>query len=378
MKAAIVVPYFTPYVRGNEFGLADGLAKLGVDVTILASKGKAPREKMVTDRTDVSQQLRFKVKYLPTLLDKGEIPFTPTVFFEILRGGYDVVLLQEDYQPICHMAGIAAKLKGIPTILSTERTYLPTGLKAFVLALFDMTINALIRKTATVYTAHCTAAKEFMETRLRVPKGRIRVINVGVDTELFKPTQGETPLTEGSFKILTVARLHPYKGLDNLISAMESVNADMPGAILYIMGRGPEAERLKSIAKDYGIEDFIKFIESPVPNYMMPAIYTSADIYVQPSIQEPFGIAVLEAMACGKPVIGTRTGGMTDTIEERVTGFLQKPGDRYMLDDRIIQLAKDRDLAAAMGYNGRKRAVEKFDWSVIARQYLDVMEKLVK
>ncbi len=190
MKVAIVVPYFTPYVRGNEFGLADGLSRLGVDVTVLASTGKAPREKMVSNGSDARQSLRFEVKYLKTLLDIGEIPLVPSIGREIGTGGYDAVLLQEDYQPICHQAYRAARRNKVPTVLSTERTYFPEGKKRLVLGLFDATLNSMVRRGATAYTAHCTAAKEFAEKELKVPAGRIRVINVGVDTSLFKPTAG--------------------------------------------------------------------------------------------------------------------------------------------------------------------------------------------
>ena len=80
-------PLFYPYVRGNEFGLADGLSRLGVDVTVLTSTGKAPREKMISDDKDVRQSLRFEVKYLNTSLDIGEIPLVPSIGREIGQRG---------------------------------------------------------------------------------------------------------------------------------------------------------------------------------------------------------------------------------------------------------------------------------------------------
>ena len=376
MKIAIVVPYFTPYVRGNEFGLADGLSRLGADVTVLASTGKAPREKMIADNKDVRQSLGFKVKYLNTVFDVGEIPLVPSIGREIGSGGYDAVLLQEDYQLICHMAYLAAHRKKTPTVLSTERTYFPAGGKRLALGVFDATLNRMVRRGATAYTAHCTAAKEFAEKELKVPAGKIKVINVGVDTSLFKPSSGETPLKDGDLKILTVARLHPYKGLEYLIKAMEAVRKNTPGAVLYIMGRGASAGDLKSLALKNGLGDAVRFIETPVPNYEMPPIYSSADIYVQPSITEPYGIAVLEAMACGKPTVCTRVGGMTDTVDERNTGLLVKPADPQALSDAIIKLAGDPAALQAMGRRARQRAVEKFDWPVIAKKYLDLLDEM--
>jgi glycosyltransferase involved in cell wall biosynthesis len=376
MKIAIVVPYFTPYVRGNEFGLAYGLSRLGVDVTVLASTGKAPREKMIADNKDVCQSLGFKVKYLNTVFDVGEIPLVPSIGREIGSGGYDAVLLQEDYQLICHMAYLAAHRKKMPTVLSTERTYFPAGGKRLALGLFDATLNRMVRRGATAYTAHCTAAKEFAEKKLKVPAGRIRVINVGVDTSLFKPSSGETPLKDGDLKILTVARLHPYKGLEYLIKAMEAVRKNRPGAVLYIMGRGASAQDLKALASKMGLDDAVRFVETPVPNYEMPPIYSSADIYVQPSVIEPYGIAVLEAMACGKPTICARVGGMMDTVDDHTTGRLVNPADPLALSDAIIELSGDPKAAEAMGRRARERAVENFDWLVIARKYKELLDEI--
>ncbi|OPY27288.1 MAG: Trehalose synthase [Methanocella sp. PtaU1.Bin125] len=376
MKVAIVVPYFARYVRGNEYGLADGLARLGADVTVIASQGKALREKMLTSESKPADEAAFKVRYLPTLLDVGEIPFTPAVIGEVRRGGYDALLLQEDYQLICHMAYLAAKRKGTPTVLSTERTHFPSGFRRPALWLFDHTLNAMLRRGATAYTAHCTAARDFVRRELGVPDGRVRVLHVGVDAGLFRPVQGQTPLTDGEIKLLTVARLHPYKGLEHLIRAMAIVHRRHPGVVLYVMGRGPSGPDLKKLAGDLTLDDAVRFVETPVPNTQMPPVYSSCDVYLQPSVVEPYGIAVLEAMACGRPVICSRVGGMMDTVEDGVTGFLVPPADPEALAEKILALAGDDRRRAALGAASRERVERLFDWPVIARQYLSLIESL--
>ncbi|MDI6810511.1 MAG: hypothetical protein QMD80_02340, partial [archaeon] len=133
MKLCIIVPYFTPYVRGNEYGLAESLTKLGYDVTIIASKGKAPRE----IKKNFYREFDFKVKYLPTLVDIGENP----IVYGLNLEGYDVALLQEDYPFICHKAYAEAKKREIKTILSSERTYYPNGIKGAVLKILDEVKN---------------------------------------------------------------------------------------------------------------------------------------------------------------------------------------------------------------------------------------------
>lgn len=374
MKICIVVPFFTPFVRGNEFGLAQSLIELGNDVTILTSTAKAPREEMIRGKDYNFYSYDFKVKYLPTPLNVGENPIVPSVFTHILKNGYDVVLLQEDYPIICHLAYFAARLKRTPTVLSTERTYYPEDLtKKTSLKILDKTANKIMRNGVDVMTAHCTAAKEFMIKEVGV-KREIKIIPVGVDTKLFKQMKSkEQHLTSGELKILTVARLHKYKGLNYLINAMKTVHEEIPDARLYILGKGPEERNLGNLVKNLALEDVIEFIKTPIPNHKMPELYAECDVYVQPSIVEPFGIAVLEAMACGKPVIGTKVGGMIDTIVDGETGFLVNPKDSKELAERIIML-KDEKPRKKLGKNARERAVKHFDWKEIGLEY----QKLLK
>jgi len=368
MKLCIIVPYFTPYVRGNEYGLAESLIKRGYDVTMIASRGKAPREV----KKYFSGEFDFKVKYLPTILDIGENP----IVFGLNLEGYDVALLQEDYPFICHKAYAEAKKRGIKTILSSERTYYPGGIKGTILKALDKLKNDKLRERVDVLTAHCSAAKEFMKRELGV-KREIEVIHVGVDTELFKPMErtGEY-LMEGEFTILTVARLHKYKGIEYLIEAMRFLQDQIPESKLYILGKGAEEENLKKLAKKLGLERRVEFIQNPIPNYEMPFLYGECDVYVQPSIIEPYGIAVLEAMACGKPVIGTKVGGMRDTIKDGETGFLVEPGNAEEIADRIMIL-RDENRRVKMGKNAREWIVDNFDWMVIGKRYQEVIEELI-
>ena len=284
-----------------------------------------------------------------------------------------MLFLQEDYPLICHMAYLAARRKGIPTVLSTERTHYPRGSKRLALKAFDVTLNAMLRRGANVYTAHGSAARDFVQREFRIPQGRVKVVHVGVDAQLFKPSAGPTPLTEGEVKLLTVARLHPYKGLEGLIRAMSIVVKSQPGVVLYIMGRGPSGPDLKKLVGDLQLEKTVRFVETPVPNTQMPPVYSSCDIYIQPSVVEPYGIAVLEAMGCGRPVICSRIGGMTDTVDDGITGFLVPPANAEALAEKILFLAGDSQRRAVMSQAARKRVEGQFDWPIIARQYLDII-----
>jgi len=370
MKLCIVVPYFTPYVRGNEYGLAQALSSMGHEVTIITSRGKAPREKMLASE-NVPTRYKFVVRYLPTILDFADNP----VVLGVSTEGYDAVLLQEDYPLVCHQAYSRAKRCGLPTMLSSERTYYPQNIaKRAVLKLLDKTSNRRLREGVDVLTVHCSAAKEFLQQELGVSRD-IQVIHAGVDISMFKPTDGDSYLGAGDPRILTTARLHKYKGLDYLVQAMKTLSAKLPRAKLYILGRGPEESRLRRQVSDLGLEERIVFLKVSVPNEEMPCLYSECDIYVQPSIIEPFGTAVLEAMACAKPVIGTRVGGMLDTIVDGMTGFLVAPRDPEQLGHAILELS-DARVRHPMGTNARRRIVETFDWMVIAGRYDQLIKGL--
>ncbi len=372
MNICIVAPYFTPLVRGNEYGLAETLSKLGNNVTVITSTCKAPREKELTSET-ISRDYPFEVIYLRTLADVLENPIVFADFKKIIKK-FDVVMLQEDYPLICHYAFFAAKTYDIITILSSERTYVPFNLwKRIGLKLFDSTINKLLREGCDVLTAHCTSAKRFLTDVLGVRRN-IEVIPVGVDCKLFRPIKNPENLIEfgnEDLRILTVARYHKYKGLEYLIMAMSHVVREI-NAKLYLLGKGEEELRLKKLANDLNISKYVKFVNVSIPNENMPHVYSSCDIYVQPSVIEPYGISVLEAMACGKPVIGTNVGGMLDTIEHGKTGFRTEPANPGGLTRYIVQLS-DNKLRKRMGKNARRRA-ELFDWIKIARRYIRLVK----
>jgi glycosyltransferase involved in cell wall biosynthesis len=378
MNIGIVVPYFTPYVRGNEYGLAQSLSELGNKITIITTTSRAPREKDIANKISQSENPEhyLDVKYLPVLLDIGDNPIA-TGSEKFIRS-QDVVMLQEDYPLICHEAYNAARKHNIPTVLSSERTYYPENIaKRYAVKLMDSTINKRLRNGVDMLTAHCTAAKEFMIKELGVNRN-IEVIHVGVDTKLFKPLKSEGKyLTKGDFKILTVARLHKYKGLRYLIEAMKKIIEEVPDAHLYIVGKGEEERKLKNLAEKLSLKSAVTFLTRPIPNQDMPELYAECDIYVQPSIVEPFGVAVIEAMACRKPVVGTRIGGIMDTIQDGETGYLVPAGNAVELTNKILYIKGNKNLLNRMGSFSRNRAVNLFDIKIIGSKYLDQIDATV-
>ncbi|WXG40383.1 MAG: glycosyltransferase family 4 protein [Candidatus Freyarchaeum deiterrae] len=378
MNVSIVVPHFELFVASNEYGLAKSLAELGHKVNIITTSQKSAREPMDIKKFQESVHLNFKVNYVPSLIDFfwRENPIVYGISEYI--GESDVVLLQEDYNFICHKAFHECKNKKIPTTLSIERINLPKNfLRRKFYKLFDLATNKKLREGVAAITAHSTATKKFWINELRV-KRNIEVIQVGVDTRIFQPKKVEKlDLNEGKFKILTVARVKPFKGLRYLIGAMVYVSKRVSGVRCYILGKGPERGKLEKLVNELQLNRVVSFIDKSIPNLQMPEFYSQCDLYVQPSIIEPFGIAVLEAMACGKPVVGTNVGGMLDTIDDGTSGYRVEPMNSRELGEKITKLLLDPEKMEEMGKNARERA-KKFDWKIIGQRYNKLIERVVQ
>ncbi|WXG40361.1 MAG: glycosyltransferase family 4 protein [Candidatus Freyarchaeum deiterrae] len=378
MNISIVVPSFPLFVRSNEFGLAKSLVDLGHRVNIITTSVKSGRELMDTKTFKESVPQNFEVNYVPNLIDIfwETNPFVYGISEYVKES--DVVLLQEDYPFICHKAFHECKKKGIPTTVSSEHiTWNKNFFVRNIYKVYDLATNKKLREGVNAITAHCTAAKEFWINELGVRRG-VEVIHVGVDTQLFQPKKVEKlNLLEGKFKILTVARATPVKGLRYLIEAMVYVSKRVSGVKCYILGKGSEREKLGTLVNKLQLGSVVSFIDKAIPNRQMPELYSQCDIYVQPSITEPFGIAVLEAMACRKPVVGTNVGGMRDTIEDGVSGYRVEPMNSRELGEKITKLLLDPEKMEEMGKNARERA-KKFDWKIIGQKYNKLIEKVVQ
>jgi glycosyltransferase involved in cell wall biosynthesis len=295
---------------------------------------------------------------------------------------YDIFLLGEDYPLICHIAFHYAKRRRIPVVFYSERYYYPKDLfKRIPLLILDKTMNRSLWKGCNLITTHTNATKDFL-VRVGADGRKIFVIPTGVDVQTFVPMSDSSFRlkhgADGKILILSVSRLHPYKGLNYLIHSMEKVVSVNRNVHLVILGKGHQEDYLRSLIETLHLQNHVTIDTEVISNDKMPAVYASVDLYVQPSIIEPFGISVLEAMACGKPVVGATVGGMLDTVVDNQTGFLVSPADVQSLADRIIYLCKDNKLREEFGQRGRDRALSLFDWSVVSRQYEDFISQIIK
>jgi glycosyltransferase involved in cell wall biosynthesis len=205
---------------------------------------------------------------------------------------------------------------------------------------------------------------------------RPKVIPFGVDVAQFSPLP-KSP--SNRVLIGTARRFLPRYGLDVLIKAFGSLVAEEgfgvePSSLdLMLVGDGPQKPELLRLAKAMGVDARISF-----PGYIrhqeLPSVMRQMDIFVVPSRSESFGVAALEASACGLPVVASKVGGLPEVVQHEVTGLLFASEDVQALAGALAKLAAAPDLRHKMGQAGRQWVVQQYSWG----QSVDQMESLYR
>jgi glycosyltransferase involved in cell wall biosynthesis len=178
---------------------------------------------------------------------------------------------------------------------------------------------------------------------------------LGVDTERFRPLAGE----RGDF-VLSVAALHPLKGLDFLIDSIATIPSDDRPPLLMVSDRSRKAERRRLEAAAAGRDVEIRF-EFRISEDNLVLLYNRARLVLYAPHDEPFGFVPLEAMACGRPVLGVREGGIPETIVEGETGYLAER-DPVRFGARVREILKDRPGAEALGARAAEVVRTRWTW----------------
>ena len=208
----------------------------------------------------------------------------------------------------------------------------------------------------------------------------------GVDTNRFFPIKNiEEVYTKHRLSnckiILTIGRLDDYKGHDTIIRSLPQVLSVIPEAVYLIVGKGPEREKLEELSKDISVSDRVVFA-GYVPDDELVCYYNACDIFIMVSRAdekdvEGFGLVFLEANACGKPVIGGDSGGVSDAIVNGQTGLLVDPTNEDAVVHAIIRLLSNTNEINKMGENGLRRVQDELDWVQVTRRMRAIMDRAI-
>lgn len=209
----------------------------------------------------------------------------------------------------------------------------------------------------------------------------VRVIFGGVDLQRFQPPADRGAIREKwkligrDFLFLTVRRLDPRMGLHSLIRSFAPVALNYPNARLWLAGKGPDAPQLEALIRELKLEHHVTLLGF-VPEADLPSLYAAADCTLMPSLDlEGFGLATVESLACGTPVIGTRSGATPELLDPLDAQLLFEPGDVSGLT-RKLEKVLQQPLALPDREKCRRYAEERFSWDLPVEKFEKLLDQL--
>jgi phosphatidylinositol alpha-1,6-mannosyltransferase len=203
------------------------------------------------------------------------------------------------------------------------------------------------------------------------------VVNPGVDANVFVPAEQSQAIKQtlgwsDRPIILTVGRLQERKGHDVLIKALPNIIKQQPNVLYAIIGDGAQKESLVALVNQYKLQEHVLFMEE-LSDQQMIQCYQQCDVFVLPNRTvgrdiEGFGMVLVEAQSCAKPVIAGDSGGTAETMLLNETGFIVDCTTPAPLSEKISTLLNNKSLALEMGQKGREHVVNTLDWKNLTDQ----------
>jgi len=385
MNLMIVTPYFYPKMGGVEKYVYEISLRLnkkyGIDPVIICSNWDNDRYK--EDFID-----GIKIYRLPYLFKISSTPINPfwnkKLHSIIDKENPDII---NGHIPVPYIADVVARIvhrKNIPFVLTYHNDL--TGYNPLVRLLskayyytlgfktFDLSQRIIV--TSEYYAKNSPYLKKYYQ--------KLRIVSPGIDVKKYNINRTNYLKDKYNLKdekiVLFVGQLNKesqHKGLDYLIKAVKIVS-DSINVKLIIVGTGNYIEYYKNMAESYGMTSRVIFA-GYIDDSDLPKYYNESDVVVLPSYNraEGFGMVLIEALACGTPVIGTTVGGIPYAIKNDEDGLLVPPKDSEALADAIKQILTDEKLAEGMGRRGYERVSKEFTWEKSTENFLEIVREVL-
>lgn len=360
LRILMVISQFYPLLGGAEqqaLNLAKGLMRNGIEVSILTRQIKGLSQFEEIQGIPVYRSIRT----VPAGKLFGLFYFI-TVFLFLLKmkDSYDIIhchLAQGFHSPAALLMKALFKKKVIIKIGATGPL---SDFRMLQDVLFGNFFLRQLQHADRIIVVCDQASREAQ--RAGIPFSSIVQVPNGVDIEHFKPSSDCKKKN-----IITFAgRLDYMKGIHVLLEAFKMLKQKEGDILLHIIGDGPDKKKLLLMAEKLGIKDFVVFYGEV--HDISPLLRESA-VFVLPSLSEGLSNVVLEAMACGLPVVATKVGGNGDIIKDGVNGTLVEPEKPQQLSDALEKIIRTHGLAIRMGFEARATVEERFALDMIIERY---------
>ena len=388
MKILQVVDFFKPSWEAGGivrvcYELSKRLAEKGHEVTVYTTDGFKSRLKVKKNQPvgfegmevyyfrNVSNYLAKRNFYLPYLL--------PRIAKDEIQT-FDIVHIHTYRSLLAISVWYYAKKYNIPYVLQVHGTVLPISQKQRLKKIFDIFFGYKILKDASKVIALTKTEAEQYKT-MGLDEDTIEIVPNGIDLSEY-----DNLLKRGEFRkeysirddekvILYLGRIHKIKGINLLLKAFSDLVKKLDDVRLVIVG--PDDGFLSTLKRqidDLKGDDKI-ILTGPLYERDKLEAYADADVYVMPSVYETFPNTVLEAMACGTPVIITDRCGIADIVEK--VGYVVKY-DKDQLRDAIFKVLSDKGLRGIFSEEGKRLVGEEFGWDKVVRKVEAIYEKYIK
>jgi len=364
-------PRFYPDTGGVEntvLETARGLVARGHAVDVLCGMGNA----RVSSRID-----GITVRRLWTPVHVANTPITPALPWHLLTARYDIVHAHLPTPWSADWPAFIARLRRRPSVITYHNEIIGRGVAGGIAALYRCLVLPLTLAAASRIIVSTERYRE-ISPPLRRQRDKTRVIPFGVDSERFAAGSGAAERAQTIFFLAVLDQFHSYKGLDDLLAAVAALRTRLPGVRLVVGGAGSALAAYRAEAGRLGIADITDFAGF-IRDEDLPRYYQDAAVFCLPStssVQEGFGLVLLEALSCGTPVVTTDAVGMAPEIEDAGAGIVVPPRNFAELASALEAMLADPSRREDASRNARQLVLEKFTWSRVVDQTIDVYREI--
>lgn len=365
---------FYPHVGGVEnyvYAISRELTEMGHEIKVVCANELKRNPNETIDGISVRQ-----LPYIGKIAYTNITPGLPCALYND-ASNCDLIHTHLPSPWSADWSALVAKARGKPLILTYHNDITADGSAKFIAWIYNATaIKFLLNSVDRIIITQ----KNYINTSpyIKNYSNKIQIIPCGVNAKKFHPTGIErTPHL--LFFLSVLDENHRYKGLDYLIRALAKVKKNFPRIKLIVGGNGNLIEEYKALARSLGIAEIIEF-HGFIPDERIVEYYNKCNAFVLPSIssvQEGFGMVLLEAMACATPIISTDIVGVAEDVRRSGAGIIVPPRDEHAMAEALKIILSDNNLALNMGKNGRELVEEKYTWKCVAETICNVYEELI-
>lgn len=375
LKVLMLTDYFPPHAGGVErvvYELSRRLASRGTGITVLTINTQQAATRESVEGVEVVRVPGFDLTRSTGAQLAVSLHAWPVLLRILEARRVDLIHAHNLFFHLSLIGALLSRASGVPLVTTAHLGSVEHlgGTYGRLASLYERSAGALIvRRSHKIIAVSDAVARHTRRLGAR-PDSVITIPN-GVDTRQFSPA---TSTGESPSRVIFVGRLVFNKGPQFLIDAIPEVLDRHPGTHFDIVGDGPMRRELQARALRQGSNGHVRFLGE---RNDVERLLATADVFVRPSLLEGMSLTVLEAMACGLPVIATPVGGTAEVVEDGANGYLVEPGNRGQLAGRLCTLLGNPDLRREMGKRGRALVETGYDWDSVANRTVGVYEEAV-